>query len=260
MLKIIFSVSAPFQPYFLGIFLIFSLLSYHTKEHFEILFSIFLYFLKKYRNFSSIFPVTRISCTYYKKAGAYSMFSYTQLINPSVPLAFDYIPAHLTTAQIPFAPSANEERKMLDIDAATAAKALFEQASLDRISLVGVSGYRSYLSQKQLYENALKTNSTAVAAPGTSEHQSGLALDVSCPSLNFELEESFSDTKEGKWLKAHAPIHGFILRYPKRKEHITGYPFEPWHIRFVGKTLSLYLSLTGLTLEEYHGMKLTQTF
>ena len=139
------------------------------------------------------------------------MFSYTQLINPSVPLAFDYIPTHLTTAKIPFAPSANEERKMLDIDAATAAKALFEQASLDHISLVGVSGYRSYLSQKQL-------------------------------------------------LKAHAPIHGFILRYPKRKEHITGYPFEPWHIRFVGKTLSLYLSLTGLTLEEYHGMKLTQTF
>lgn len=84
------------------------------------------------------------------------MFSYTQLINPSVPLAFDYIPTHLTTAKIPFAPSANEERKMLDIDAATAAKALFEQASLDHISLVGVSGYRSYLSQKQLYENALK--------------------------------------------------------------------------------------------------------
>ena len=116
------------------------------------------------------------------------MFSYTQLINPSVPLAFDYIPTHLTTAKIPFAPSANEERKMLDIDAAAAAKALFEQASLDRISLVGVAGYRSYLSQKQLYENALKRNSTAVAAPGTSEHQSGLALDVSCPSLNFELE------------------------------------------------------------------------
>lgn len=188
------------------------------------------------------------------------MFSYTQLINPSVPLAFDYIPDHLVTAHIPFAPSVNNERKMLYIDAAQAAKSLFEQASFDHLSLVGVSGYRSYLSQKQLYENAIKRNSTAVAAPGTSEHQSGLALDVSCASLNFELEESFYDTKEGKWLKTHAPIHGFILRYPKRKEHITGYPFEPWHIRFVGKTLSLYLSLTGLTLEEYHGMKLTQTF
>lgn len=188
------------------------------------------------------------------------MFSYIQLINPSFPLSFDYIPDSLITAPIPFAPFTKEERKMLDADAAQAAENLFAQASLDHISLVGVSGYRSYLSQKQLYEDALKRNSTAVASPGTSEHQSGLALDVSCPSLNFELEESFCDTKEGKWLKAHAPIHGFILRYPKRKEHITGYPFEPWHIRFVGKTLSLYLSLTGLTLEEYHGMKLTQTF
>ena len=187
------------------------------------------------------------------------MFYYTQLINPSSPLAFDYVPESLTTAQIPFSPSANYERRQLDCVAASAAEALFAQASLDNICLTGVSGYRSYLSQKQLYENALKRNSTAVAAPGTSEHQSGLALDVSCPSLDFELEESFSDTTEGKWLKTHAPIHGFILRYPKRKEHITGYPFEPWHIRFVGKTLSLYLSLTGLTLEEYHGMKLTQT-
>ena len=81
-----------------------------------------------------------------------------------------------------------------------------------------------------------------------------LALDISCASLNFELEESFAATKEGKWLKSNAPLYGFILRYPRRKEHITGYPWEPWHIRFVGKTLSLYLSLTGLTLEEYHDM------
>ena len=64
------------------------------------------------------------------------MFSYTQLINPSTPLTFDYIPDCLTTAQIPFASSANEERKMLNIDAAKAAKALFEQASLDNIRCV----------------------------------------------------------------------------------------------------------------------------
>lgn len=108
---------------------------------------------------------------------------------------------------------------MLDIDAATAAKALFEQASLDHISLVGVSGYRSYLSQKQLYENALKRNSTAVAAPGTSEHQSGLALDVSCPSLNFELEESFSDTKEGKWLKHMHPFMALSYAIPNERAY-----------------------------------------
>ena len=109
----------------------------------------------------------------------------------------------------------------------------------------------------------MKKNVVVIFGGDSSEH------DVSCLSATTVIKNMDTEkynvilvgiTKEGKWLKAHAPIHGFILRYPKRKEHITGYPFEPWHIRFVGKTLSLYLSLTGLTLEEYHGMKLTQTF
>ena len=91
-----------------------------------------------------------------------------------------------------------------------------------------------------------------VAKPGTSEHQTGLALDVSSPEVDYELEEIFAETPEGKWLAVYAPMFGFILRYPKGKENITGYAYEPWHIRYVGKSLSLYLSLTGMTLEEYH--------
>lgn len=79
-----------------------------------------------------------------------------------------------------------------------------------------------------------------------------LALDVSCPSVGLQLEDCFASTTEGKWLASHAPLYGFIIRYPKNKELITGYGWEPWHIRYVGKSLALYLSLTGLTLEEYH--------
>ena len=96
------------------------------------------------------------------------------------------------------------------------------------------------------------TGSPFVAEPGTSEHQSGLALDVSCPSIHMELSERFSATGEGRWLKKNAPLYGFILRYPKSKEEITGIPYEPWHIRYVTKPLASWLTITNLTLEEYH--------
>ena len=88
--------------------------------------------------------------------------------------------------------------------------------------------------------------------PATSEHQSGLALDLSSPSVQMELTEKFGDTSEGRWLASHAPFYGFILRYPLGKEDITRYPYEPWHIRFVTRTLAIYLTKTGMTLDEYY--------
>lgn len=179
------------------------------------------------------------------------MFPYPLLINKSNPLSPHYIPHNLVSLSIPFSAPPRDERRLMEKDAAKAVTRLFTQAASEGMRLTGISGYRSYQRQSQLYENALARNSTAVAPPGASEHQSGLALDVSCPSVNLELEESFADTREGKWLKTNAPLYGFILRYPRKKEAVTGYPWEPWHIRFVGETLSLYLSLTGLTLEEY---------
>lgn len=180
--------------------------------------------------------------------------SYTLLVNKSHPLSPSYVPPRLTEARIPFDAPVHDEKTLMEKTAAKAAVKLFHRAASDNITLMGISGYRSYQRQKALYQSALQRNSAAVAPPGASEHQTGLALDISCASLHFELDESFAYTKEGKWLKTNAPLYGFILRYPRRKEHITGYPWEPWHIRFVGKTLSLYLSLTGLTLEEYHSL------
>ena len=101
--------------------------------------------------------------------------------------------------------------------------------------------------QKELFRG-----SSYVAAPGTSEHQSGLALDLSSPSVQMKLTEKFGDTPEGRWLASHAPFYGFILRYPFGKEDITRYPYEPWHIRFVTRTLAIYLTKTGMTLDEYY--------
>lgn len=84
-----------------------------------------------------------------------------------------------------------------------------------------------------------------VARPGTSEHQTGLAFDITVP------KRSFGDTEQARWLSRHCWAYGFILRYPDGAEAITGFHYEPWHIRFVGKTHSQYIHAADITLEEY---------
>lgn len=179
------------------------------------------------------------------------MKDFSIIINRERLLSPQEVPEGLTEPEIPFYAPPGDERRLLEKTAAKAAVRLFTQAALDQIALVGISGYRSYERQKKLYEEAVKRKSRAVAPPGASEHQTGLALDVSCPRINLELEETFGETREGLWLARNAPLYGFILRYPRNREQVTGYPYEPWHIRYVGEALALYLSLTGLTLEEY---------
>lgn len=177
------------------------------------------------------------------------MSSYTQLINRDHPLLPDYVPRDLVAVNIPFDAPLGHPKRMLRQRAAHAAEELFERGACLGLHLVGVSGYRSYQRQLQL-----DTGSPFVAPAGASEHQSGLALDVSCAAVSMDLVAEFAQTDEGLFLKDYAPLYGFILRYPSGKEHITGYACEPWHIRYVTKSLALYLSLTGMTLEEYHAI------
>ena len=89
--------------------------------------------------------------------------------------------------------------------------------------------------------------------PGSSEHQTGLTIDVSAQSVSYRLDQSFGDTKEGKWLAKHCHEYGFIIRYPEGKTHITGYDYEPWHLRYVGVDTAKEITGSGLTLEEYLG-------
>lgn len=172
---------------------------------------------------------------------------YFRLINKEHPLPADYVPENLVDLGLPFDAFPGEEKRLLEEKAAYAVLELISRSRREGLNLCCISGYRSYTRQAELY-----TGSSYVAPPGTSEHQSGLALDLSCPSVHMELTEDFSETKEGIWLSGHAPLYGFILRYPKNREEITGVPYEPWHIRYVTKPLASYLSITGLTLEEYH--------
>jgi D-alanyl-D-alanine carboxypeptidase len=122
------------------------------------------------------------------------------------------------------------------------------------------SAYRSYSSQVSTYNSWVDTlgqegADLTSARPGYSEHQTGLAIDISAVGGSCSLRSCFADTKQGKWLAKHAWEYGFVLRYPQGKTKITGYEFEPWHYRFVGTGLARDLHETGVkTLEKYFGL------
>lgn len=137
------------------------------------------------------------------------------------------------------------------------AQAAFDEmaagAAADGISLSIISGFRSYDRQSQIYNNYVARDGQAAAdtysaRPGYSEHQTGLAMDIN------SLEQSWGQTAEGIWLAAHCAEYGFILRYPAGKEGVTGYMYEPWHVRYVGTELATAIMDADLTLEEYFGL------
>lgn len=141
---------------------------------------------------------------------------------------------------------------------------MLQAAKEDRISLEVCSPYRTldrqeylfdrkikrYMNRGMSYMDAYKLSARVVNVPGTSEHQIGLALDIYTDSYKT-LDEGFGETAAGKWLRENCAEYGFILRYPKGKEYITGIEYEPWHFRYVGKTAAKEIMEQGLTLEEY---------
>ena len=129
-------------------------------------------------------------------------------------------------------------------------------ASADGLFIFVNSGYRSYYDQEYMYNlycnrDGKEAADTFSARPGHSEHQTGLAIDVnSC-------EDAFAFTKEAEWLKNNCSKYGFIIRYPEGKSEITGYKYEPWHVRYVGVELAEELYLDNgefTTLEEHFGI------
>lgn len=180
---------------------------------------------------------------------------YHQIVNKQYILDRDYRPDVLVIPKVKVLEPGNIEKNHMEETAATQLEQLFKAASKEKVELVAVSGYRSYNRQKTIYNNYIKQygrayTDTVSAQPGKSEHQTGLAMDVSAKSVGYSLTEKFGTTKEGKWLAEKAHQYGFILRYPKGKEKITGYAYEPWHIRYVGKELATALYTNQLTLEE----------
>lgn len=172
-------------------------------------------------------------------------------------LPADYIPKDLVRPNVLFS-FGNEklEKSLVRQEAASALESMFLAGKQVGIELIAVSGYRSYDRQKTIFDAeinkvGLEKAALAVAIPGQSEHQTGLSMDISSKSTNLDLTEEFGETKEGKWLAENAHIYGYILRYPKGKEGITGYQYEPWHFRYVGKTAAEIIYNNKWTLEEY---------
>ena len=156
------------------------------------------------------------------------------IANKSYPLPKDYDPGFSEEAQAAF-------------------DKLSADAYNDGIYLFICSGYRSYEMQDELYNSYVadwgkKKADTFSARPGYSEHQTGFAMDIN------DASDSFIGTPEAEWLEKHCTDYGFIIRYKKDKESITGYKYEPWHIRYLGVKLAKKVEKSGLCLEEYFGI------
>lgn len=180
------------------------------------------------------------------------------LVNKQSMLPDNYEPSDLVEPDVPFIFEEKLEKRKMRKVAAEALEELFAAAKEDGISLAAVSGYRSRSTQESLYNLYVQRDGEEAAnqysaKPGQSEHQTGLAMDVSGATGACAAQDCFADTEEAEWLAEHSHEYGFIIRYPEGKEEITGYQYEPWHLRYVGVEIATTIYEENLTLEEYIG-------
>ena len=176
------------------------------------------------------------------------------LINEENPLDTAYIPEL----------EAVREGSFVDVRIVEDAKKMLEDAEKEGLNMYIVSAHRDYETQREVFNTtmtewiskgstpleAYEETKKSVAVPGTSEHASGLAMDITSGQYG-ELDEKQAETDEAKWLAANCWKYGFILRYPLDKSDVTGIVFEPWHYRYVGKDAAKEIMEKDITLEEY---------
>ncbi|MFB4165577.1 D-alanyl-D-alanine carboxypeptidase family protein [Alteribacillus sp. JSM 102045] len=181
------------------------------------------------------------------------------LVNREFRLPKKYEPEDLTVPDIPFPFEEDHPKKQIREPASKPLEELFGEAAEEGLQLYALSGYRSYDRQEAIFaanaaEDGEEEANQYSAKPGESEHQSGLAMDVSSPAADLALTDKFGETPEGQWLKENAHRFGFIIRYPDDKTDITGFQYEPWHLRYVGKEAAETMYEKDYTLEEYYGL------
>ena len=160
-----------------------------------------------------------------------------------------YVPAQLVRVQ----------GELMQAQAATAYKQFAKAAKAAGVNVIPISGYRSYREQASLYNSYVNqygqaTADTIAARPGYSEHQTGLAIDIGNASGICALDPCFATTPAGKWAAQHGREYGFIVRYPDGADAVTGYTYEPWHLRYVGTAVAAKITGT-MTLESYFGLE-----
>jgi len=166
------------------------------------------------------------------------------VVNKQRPLPSNYVPADLT-------PSG------LRTEADSHLKSLLTSAQNNGYPMRIISAYRSYAQQTATYNGYVASDGRAKAdtysaRPGHSEHQTGWTADLGNGVCDLEI--CFGNTPAGKWLATNAHNYGFIIRYPEGKESITGYQYEPWHVRYVGVDLANQIYKSGQTLEQFFGL------
>ena len=168
-----------------------------------------------------------------------------------------YQPSDLRIVSVPTLPGRSQDERSLRAVLMPDLERLVAAARAAGVTLRVGSGYRSYATQASLFASYARQHGEAAASrfssrPGHSEHQSGLAVDFAGADQTCWVDDCFEQTAAGKWLAAHAHEYGFILRYPKGKEKITGIANEAWHFRYVGKDLAALIHESGLTFDEVY--------
>lgn len=177
------------------------------------------------------------------------------IVSKTHSISTDYAPTPLVIPAVATRTDKSNDERSIRSDIEKPLVDMFKQAEADGYSLMIGSGYRPASLQKIYFDNYARTAGVAaanqsIAFPGQSEHQTGLAVDISTVARNCYISECFADTPDGQWLFDNSYKFGFTLRYPKGKEPITGYNYEPWHYRYVGIDLATALHESGLTLDE----------
>lgn len=176
---------------------------------------------------------------------------------PLVPA--DYVPADLVQPAV--ATTAAGEAALLNSTTAAAAEAMFAAAAQEDVAMVLASGYRSYSTQVATYNGYVASRGqadadTASARPGYSEHQTGWAFDIADGGGACSFQPCFADQPAAVWAKANGHRFGFVVRYPWMFHPITGYYYEPWHLRYVGVEAATDMVNRSInTLEEYFGVE-----
>ncbi|MDD3187230.1 MAG: M15 family metallopeptidase [Bacilli bacterium] len=175
---------------------------------------------------------------------------YLILVNKYNTLESSFAPSDLVDISIQYAYDGHQIRDAVN----TAYISMARAAAKEGLTLIVNSSYRSYEKQETTYNSLVSSKGKTVAdqtaaRPGYSEHQTGLAIDI---TTRLEDDEEFVDTEEFTWLKENSYKYGFILRYPEDKEDITGYAYEPWHYRYVGVDVATQIYNEGITFDEYY--------
>ena len=198
---------------------------------------------------------TKTNYDYYTHTSMTNMdLGYGILVNKYYSLPEKYAPDDIVNMSSQYSYPGNSIRK----EVYEAFKEMADRAKEDKITLIVNSSYRDYATQKEIYDDYADKNGKEyadkfAARADFSEHQTGLALDIFTPGAGMK---TFEGTDASKWLLENSYKYGFILRYPPEKENVTGYAYESWHYRYLGKELAKKVYESGLTFDEYYAFYL----